>query len=103
VRISAIEVRRYRLPLDPPFHAAWDPVPRKAFDASLAIVRSDEGLAGYASGDELPDAALLERLLVGVDPLRAEVVREICESVDVHGGRPWPGGSSRCATAASAP
>jgi D-galactarolactone cycloisomerase len=89
VRISGIEVRRYRLPLDPPFRAAWDPVPREAFEACLVIVRSDDGLAGYASGDEVRDAALLERLLVGVDPLRTEVVREICETVDFHGGRPW--------------
>ncbi|HEU0335558.1 MAG TPA: mandelate racemase/muconate lactonizing enzyme family protein, partial [Gaiellaceae bacterium] len=27
--------------------------------------------------------------LVGVDPLRTEVVRELLESVDFHGGRPW--------------
>ncbi len=53
------------------------------------IVRSDAGLEGYASGDALPDAALLERLLVGLDPLRPEVVREVCETVDFHGGRPW--------------
>ena len=32
---------------------------------------------------------LLERLLVGVDPLRTEAVREICKTVDFHGGRPW--------------
>ncbi len=28
MRISAVETLRYRFPLDPPFHAAWDPVPR---------------------------------------------------------------------------
>ena len=82
-------MRRYAFPLDPPFRAAWDPVPRRAAEASLVIVRSDEGPVGYASGDRLPDAALLERLLVGVDPLRPEVVREVCETVDFHGGRPW--------------
>jgi D-galactarolactone cycloisomerase len=53
------------------------------------VVRSDEGLEGYASGDALPDAELLARLLVGIDPLRTEVVRELCETVDFHGGRPW--------------
>jgi L-alanine-DL-glutamate epimerase-like enolase superfamily enzyme len=53
------------------------------------IVRAEDGLEGYASGDALPDAALLERLLVGLDPRRTEVVREICETVDLHGGRPW--------------
>jgi D-galactarolactone cycloisomerase len=89
VRISAIETRRYALPLDPPFHAAWDPEPRTRQDATLVIVHSDEGLTGYASGDDLPDRALLERLLVGLDPFRTEVVRELCETVDFHGARPW--------------
>ena len=87
MRIAAIETRRYRYPLEPPFSAAWDPVPRAHQDATLVIVRSDDGVEGYASGDALPDRELLERLLVGVDPLR-------------HGGRtrdlrdrrlpPWP-------------
>ena len=89
MRIAAIEVRRYAFPLDPPFKAAWDPNPRHSQEASLVIVRSDDGLEGYASGDGLPDAALLERLLVGLDPRRTEVVREICETVDFHGARPW--------------
>jgi D-galactarolactone cycloisomerase len=89
LRIAAVEVRRYAIDLDPPFDAAWDPVPRSRIEASLVIVRSEEGLEGYASGDDLPDAALLGRLLAGVDARRTEVVREICETVDVHGGRPW--------------
>jgi D-galactarolactone cycloisomerase len=89
VIITGVEVRRYALDLDPPFRAAWDPVERATIVASLVIVRSDDGTVGYASGDELPDAAVLERLLVGLDPRRTEVVRDICESVDFHGGRPW--------------
>jgi D-galactarolactone cycloisomerase len=89
VRIESVEVRRYGVALDPPFRAAWDPVPRVRSEAALVIVRADDGTAGYASGDELPDAALLERLLVGLDPRRTEVVRELCETVDFHGGRPW--------------
>ena len=52
-------------------------------------MRAEDGTAGYASGDDLPDAALLERLLVGLDPRRTEVVRDLCETVDFHGGRPW--------------
>ena len=88
-RIAGIEVRRYALALDPPFRAAWDPVPRDSVEATVVIVRSEDGVAGYASGDDVPDATLLERLLVGLDPLRTEVVREIFETVDFHGGRPW--------------
>jgi len=89
VRIAAIETRRYRFPFDPSFLPAWDPVPRTHQDATLVIVTSDEGLVGYASGDPLPDRETLERFLVGLDPFRTEVVREICETVDFHGGRPW--------------
>jgi L-alanine-DL-glutamate epimerase-like enolase superfamily enzyme len=89
VRIAAIETRRYRYPLDPPFVAAWDPVPRTSQEATLVIVRSDDGIEGYASGDALPDRELLEHLVVGLDPLETEVVRQICETVDFHHGRNW--------------
>lgn len=89
MRITGLETRRYVLPLDPPFRAAWDPVPRESLAATLVLVHTDEGLTGCASGDDLPDAELLGRLLAGVDPRRTEVVRELCETVDFHGGRPW--------------
>jgi L-alanine-DL-glutamate epimerase-like enolase superfamily enzyme len=90
VRIAAVETRTYAIELDPPFRAAWDPVPRERIEATLVEVRTDDGLTGYASGgDGLPDRGVLERLLRGVDPRRTEVVREICETVDFHGGRPW--------------
>src|SRR6478752_6217642 len=89
MRIASIETRRYVFPLEPPLRVAWDPVPRTEQEATVAIVRSDDGIEGYASGDALPDRELLERLLVGVDPLCTEVVRELCETVDFHHGRPW--------------
>ncbi len=89
MRIAAIETRRYAVPWDPPLHVAWDPVPRTGQEATIVIVRSDDGLEGYASGDALPDRAMLEHFLVGVDPLRTEIVRELCETVDFHHGRPW--------------
>ena len=87
-RIADVEVRRYAVDLDPPFRAAWDPTPRATIEATLVIVRSEDGVAGYASGDDVPDAALLGRLLVGADPFRTEAVREVFETVDFHGGRP---------------
>src|SRR4051812_25218051 len=88
-RIAGVEIRRYAVTLDPPFRAAWDPTPRETVGATLVIVRSQDGVAGYASGGDVPDAALLERLLIGIDPMRTEAVREIFETVDFHGGRPW--------------
>jgi L-alanine-DL-glutamate epimerase-like enolase superfamily enzyme len=89
MRITAVETRRYSFPLEPPFQAAWDPEPRTKQESTVVIVRTDEGVSGYASGDHLPDRELLERFLVGLDPLRTELVRELCETVGLHGGRAW--------------
>lgn len=90
MRITAVERRVYRFPLDPPFHAAWDPMPRVDQVATVVLVHTDEGLTGVASGgDGLPDLESLQSFLVGLDPLRTEAVREICETIDLHGGRPW--------------
>jgi L-alanine-DL-glutamate epimerase-like enolase superfamily enzyme len=89
MRIASVETRRYVYPLDPPLRVAWDPVPREEQEATLVVVRSDDGVSGYASGDRLPDRVLLERHLVGLDPLRTEIVREVCETADLHGARPW--------------
>lgn len=90
MRITAVESRVYRYPLDPPFRAAWDPIPRSVQEATVVIVHTDEGILGVASGgDGLPDRAAIERFLVGLDPLRTEAVREVCETIDLHGGRPW--------------
>src|SRR5262249_3421863 len=90
MRITGIETRVYRHPFDPPFRAAWDPVPRAQQEATAVLVHPAEGGTGWASGgDGLPARALRERLLAGVDVQRTEVVREICETVDLHGGRPW--------------
>ena len=88
-RIASIEARQYRYPLDPPFSAAWDPEPRTHQDATLVIVRSDDGIEGYASGGAIPDRELLERLVVGLDPMSTDVVHQICETVDFHHGRNW--------------
>ena len=38
---------------------------------------------------QLPDRDILDRLLLGVDPRRADVVQGICETVDFHHGRNW--------------
>ena len=89
MRITAVETRSYRVPFDPPFCAAWDPIPRAHQDACVVMVHTDEGLTGYASGGFLPDRAVVERFLIGLDPLRSEIVREVCETIDFHRGRPW--------------
>jgi D-galactarolactone cycloisomerase len=89
VKIASIETRRYRYPLDPPFRAAWDPVPRTHQDATIVIVGSDDGVEGYASGDDVPDRELLGRLLVGIEVTDTDAVHGIVETVDFHHGRNW--------------
>ena len=89
MRIAAVETRQYRFPLDPPFSPAWDPVPRTEQNATIVVVRSDDGTEGYASGDAVPDRALLERLLVGRDVSDTDAIHGIVETVDFHHGRNW--------------
>ena len=89
MKITALESRRYRLPLAPPFEAAWDPLPRDHFDESIVIVHTDTGLRGYAGGAATPDLGLLETLLVGCDAADSEQIFDVCQSVDFHGGRNW--------------
>jgi L-alanine-DL-glutamate epimerase-like enolase superfamily enzyme len=90
MKITAIRLDRMRLPLDPPFYAAWDPVPRRHFDATLVRVETDEGITGYGSGDTMDGFEPFESLLVGRDPLAiADHVRTI-ESIGFHAGRYWP-------------
>jgi L-alanine-DL-glutamate epimerase-like enolase superfamily enzyme len=89
VKIASIETRLYRYPLEPPFAAAWDPVPRTFQEATIVTVRSDDGVEGHASGDAVPDRELLERLLHGVDASDTDTVHAIVETVDFHGGRNW--------------
>jgi len=89
VKIASIETRHYRCALEPPFAAAWDPVPRTHQDATIVVVATDDGNAGYASGDAVPDRELLDRLLGGVDAAETDTVHEILETVDLHHGRNW--------------
>jgi L-alanine-DL-glutamate epimerase-like enolase superfamily enzyme len=90
VKITAIRLDRMRLPLDPPFHAAWDPVPRRHFDATLVRVETDEGVTGYGSGDTMDGFEPFEPLFTGRDPLRiADHVKTI-ETIAFHAGRYWP-------------
>ena len=90
MKITGIRLDRMRLPLDPPFHAAWDPVPRRHFDATLVTVETDEGVTGYGSGDTMDGFEPFEALFTGRDPLCiAEHVATI-ESIGFHAGRYWP-------------
>src|SRR5262245_32912585 len=90
MKISGIRIDRLRVPLDPPFPAAWDPNPRTSFDVTLVRVDTDEGVVGIGSGDTMVGFEAFEHLFVGRDPLAiARHVRAL-ETIDFHAGRYWP-------------
>ncbi|MGV8970476.1 MAG: mandelate racemase/muconate lactonizing enzyme family protein [Microbacteriaceae bacterium] len=90
MKITAIRLTRLVLPLDPPFHAAWDPNPRTTFPATLVEVETDEGITGVGSGDTMDGFDAFEHLFIGTDPMQIlNQVRRI-ETINFHGGRYWP-------------
>jgi D-galactarolactone cycloisomerase len=90
VKIAGIRLRRLLFPLDPPFHAAWDPEPRRALEATLVYVDTDEGLTGLGSGDTMDGFERYVRLFVGEDPLEIERHVRVLETITFHAGRYWP-------------
>jgi len=90
MRITAIRTDRLRIPLDPPFPAAWDPVPRTTFAVTIVRVETDEGVVGVGSGDTMDGFAHFEHLFVGQDPLDIPRHVRVLETIDFHAGRYWP-------------
>jgi L-alanine-DL-glutamate epimerase-like enolase superfamily enzyme len=90
LKITNIRLQRLRADLDPPFNAAWDPVPRKSFAATLVSVETDEGITGVGSGDTMDGFEPYADLFIGQDPLQmARHVRTL-ETISFHSGRYWP-------------
>jgi len=90
MKIRRIRIARLEHPLDPPFFAAWDPVPRRSFAATLVRVETDDGVTGVGSGDTMDGFAAFEHLFLGQDPMRiARHVRAL-ETINFHAGRSWP-------------
>jgi D-galactarolactone cycloisomerase len=90
MRISAIRLERLILPLEPPFPAAWDPVPRTRFAATIVRVETDVGVVGIGSGDTMDGFEAFEHLFVGQDPLAIARHVRVLETIDFHAGRYWP-------------
>lgn len=90
MKITGITLDRLRLELDPPLRAAWDPDPRRHFDATIVRVHTDEGVTGIGSGDTMAGFEAVEELFVGEDPL--DIVRHVkaIETANFHGGSYWP-------------
>ena len=89
MKITSLGTRSYRVPLDPPFGAAWDPVPRASFSETIVELQTDQGISGFCGGASVPDADLLAAHLIGVDPTESERVDRVVQSIDFHGGRNW--------------
>ncbi|MGZ8438436.1 MAG: mandelate racemase/muconate lactonizing enzyme family protein [Candidatus Limnocylindrales bacterium] len=90
MKITSIRLDRLTLPLDPPLAAAWDPVPRRTFEATVVRVETDEGVTGIGSGDTMDGFEAYRHLFVGTDPLAVARQVRVIESIDFHAGRFWP-------------
>ncbi|MCH8200551.1 MAG: mandelate racemase/muconate lactonizing enzyme family protein [Chloroflexi bacterium] len=89
-RITRIEISHHQLPLDPPFPASWDPVPRELFPCTIVRVHDDEGRVGIGSGDAMHGFADFVRYFVGQDPLDVERHHTVLSNIGFHACRPWP-------------
>jgi L-alanine-DL-glutamate epimerase-like enolase superfamily enzyme len=90
LKITNIKVRRVETELSPPFNAAWDPDPRRSFEATLVAVETDESVTGIGSGDTMDGFASYEHLFVGQDPTRISHHVRVLETISFHAGRYWP-------------
>lgn len=88
-QIDAIEIHHYRLPLDPPFRAVWDPQPRASHTATLVRVRAGD-YEGVGSGDTMLGFAGHESLFIGRSPFDIERHVQLLDNLQFHYGRMWP-------------
>ena len=88
-KIDSITIRHYRLPLETPFHAAWDPQPRASHTSTIVRVRAGE-YQGVGSGDAMLGFAGHEYLFVGRNPFEIARHVQILDNLQFHYGRMWP-------------
>jgi len=88
--IDRIEITHHRLPLDPPFFAAWDGRARAYFDATIVRVSDNEGRQGVGSGDLMLGFDDHEVLFLAQDPLALDRHNKVLSHIDFHYGRCWP-------------
>lgn len=90
MKITSVELLRARIPLDPPFDAAWDPAPRREFSAVVVKVGTSEGIYGYGSGDTMDGFDQFIPMFLGTDPMRIALHVRALETLSFHAGRYWP-------------
>jgi D-galactarolactone cycloisomerase len=88
-KITAVEIHHYRLPLDPPFYAYWDPRPRTNHATTLVKLRAGD-YEGVGAGDAMLGFQGLEDLFIGRDPFQIERHVQILDTLQFHYGRMWP-------------
>ena len=89
MKIDSIEVHHYRLPLEPPFKASWDPQPRASHTSTIVRVRAGD-YEGVGSGDTMLGFSGHESLFVGQDPFNIERHVRLLDNLQFHYGRMWP-------------
>lgn len=87
--IDSIEIHHYRLPLDPPFHAAWDPQPRVSHTNTVVRVCAGD-YEGVGTGDAMLGFAGHENLFLGRDPFEIERHVHLLDNLQFFYGRMWP-------------
>ena len=90
MKITGIEIKRYVLPLDPPFRAAWDPSPRTSFTVTVVKVDTDAGISGIGTGGAMEGLAENTDLFIGHDPYEIDRHWRVLDNLDFHFGRCWP-------------
>ncbi len=88
--ITRIEITHHRLPLDPPFPASWDTVPRTYFPATIVRVYDDAGRCGIGSGDSMYGFSDYQKYFIGQEPTNIERHAAVLANIEFHAGRPWP-------------
>ena len=89
MQITSIEIHHYRLPLDPPFNASWDPRPRASHTSTIVRVRAGD-FEGVGSGDAMLGFAGHEYLFLGRDPFDIERHVRLLDALQFNYGRMWP-------------
>jgi L-alanine-DL-glutamate epimerase-like enolase superfamily enzyme len=90
MKITDIHIQHLRRPLDPPFNAAWDPIPRRSFTATLVFVETDEGITGIGSGDSMYGFEDYKHFFIGQDPMPILRHVQVLETLTFHASRYWP-------------
>jgi len=90
MKITDIQVTRHTIALDPPFCPSWDTRPRTQFSAFITRVKTDAGIEGVASGDDMLGLDQFKELFIGQNPLDLERHYRVLSNMSFHYSRYWP-------------